>query len=269
MEKIIVLGTGSAMPTKIFNTCFILTNDNNANILVDAGGGVGIHKQLELANIKESNIHNLIVSHKHADHLFGVIWLIRKISLMISENKYCGVFNIYCNDDTANSIMQIATATLRKKQLLEIGNRIKIIIVNDKEKVEIEGYDITFYDIKGKSDKQFGFYTILKNGKKLVFCGDEPLRTENIDIDFTNYDYMLHEAFCVESEVDIFKPYEKNHATAKSASTVAQKLNIKNLIFWHTEDKDINNRREKYTKEAKEQFSGNVIVPNDLDVIEL
>ena len=268
MEKIVVLGTGSASPTEIYNTCFILVNENNY-ILVDAGGGVGIHKQLKLSNINENDIHNIIVSHKHADHLFGVIWLIRKVDLSMSSNKYEGNLNIYCNDETAEAITIVAKAILRKAQLKEFGNKIKINIVNDKENIEIFDYNITFYNINGQSDKQFGFYTKLKNGKNLAFCGDEPLRTENIDVDFSGYDYLLHEAFCADSEANIFKPYEKDHATAKSAGITAEKLNVKNLILWHTEDKDMANRKSKYTKEAKECFNGNVIVPNDLEIIEL
>lgn len=47
------------------------------------------------------------------------------------------------------------------------------------------------------------------------------------------------------------------------------KLNIKNLLIWHCIDNDVNNRKELFTKEAKEYFSGNVYVPNDLDEIEL
>jgi Metal-dependent hydrolases of the beta-lactamase superfamily III len=38
VDKIIVLGTGCASVTKIFNTCFALTNDDENYILVDAGG---------------------------------------------------------------------------------------------------------------------------------------------------------------------------------------------------------------------------------------
>lgn len=268
MDKIIVLGTGSATPTKIFNTCFILNNGTD-NILVDAGGGVGIFRQLEDANISIDSISNLIVSHKHADHIFGVIWIIRKISLMLKEGKYNKIFNIYCNDETANSIITIASATLRQYQLSELGNRIKINIVSDKETIKILNYEITFFDINGQSDKQYGFYTKLSNNTKLAFCGDEPLRIERLDIDFSNYDYMLHEAFCVESEASIYKPYEKDHATAKSAAMTAQKLNVKNLILWHTEDDDMENRKEKYTKEANNYFSGKVTIPNDLEIIEL
>lgn len=40
-EKIIMLGTGSAMVTDCYNTCFLLKSENDC-LLVDAGGGNGI-----------------------------------------------------------------------------------------------------------------------------------------------------------------------------------------------------------------------------------
>ncbi len=38
MEKIVMLGTGHAMVTKCFNTCFLLQNAQES-VLVDCGGG--------------------------------------------------------------------------------------------------------------------------------------------------------------------------------------------------------------------------------------
>ena len=44
---------------------------------------------------------------------------------------------------------------------------------------------------------------------------------------------------------------------------------MKNLVLYHTEDKNIARRRELYTAEGQPYFSGNLYVPDDLDVIEL
>ena len=49
----------------------------------------------------------------------------------------------------------------------------------------------------------------------------------------------------------------------------AEKLNAKHLVLYHTEDTALNRRKESYTAEAKEYFSGDVFVPDDLDVIEI
>ena len=75
MEKIIVLGTGTASVVNNFNTCFILENNNQEYLLVDTGGGNRILKQLQLANININNIHNVFISHKHLDHLLGMLWI--------------------------------------------------------------------------------------------------------------------------------------------------------------------------------------------------
>lgn len=44
--ELIMLGTGNAMVTKCYNTCFALRNEEEY-FLVDAGGGNGILSQLE------------------------------------------------------------------------------------------------------------------------------------------------------------------------------------------------------------------------------
>jgi len=127
---------------------------------------------------------------------------------------------------------------------------------------------LEFLDIISKSDKQYGFKTVLNNGKTLAFLGDEPLDEKLYD-DVRNVDYLLHESFCLETESDKFKPREKNHDTVKSASIKAQNLGVKNLVLWHTEESHGDKRKELYVQEAKENFKGNVFVPNDLDIIEL
>ena len=40
MEKIIVLGCGTASVTNNFNTCFLLEDNNNDYLLVDTGGEI-------------------------------------------------------------------------------------------------------------------------------------------------------------------------------------------------------------------------------------
>ena len=80
---------------------------------------------------------------------------------------------------------------------------------------------------------------------------------------------MLHEAFCLYSEADIFKPYQKHHSTVKDACETAEKLNIKNLVLYHTEDKNKNNRKQLYLEEGRKYYSGNLFIPEDFESIEL
>ncbi len=266
MEKIIVLGTGSASVTEIFNTCFVLEDDAGEYLLVDTGGGNGILRQFKKANIDLNEIHNIFISHKHIDHLYGMLWIYRLVDLAMQKGKYKGNLNIYCHDEVGKIIRDQVHTLLRKSQQQFLYKRIFINIVNNHEVRKVLNYDIEFLDIHSKSDKQYGFKTTLNNGKKLAFLGDEPLY-EDLYEDVRNIDWLLHESFCLETEADIFEPHEKNHDTVKSASIKAQNLNAKNLVLWHTQENLGKNRKEKYIQEAKENFSGNVYVPDDFDEI--
>ena len=67
----------------------------------------------------------------------------------------------------------------------------------------------------------------------------------------------------------MFHPYEKHHSTAKDASELAEQLGVKNLILYHTEDKNIVRRKQLYTEEGRKYFHGSLYVPEDLEKIEL
>ena len=74
---ITMLGTGNALVTRCYNTCFILHYGDSSMLLVDAGGGNGILTQLERAGIAYDKIHDLFVTHAHTDHLLGCVWMMR------------------------------------------------------------------------------------------------------------------------------------------------------------------------------------------------
>lgn len=266
-EQIIMLGTGSAMVTNCYNTCFLLKSDDEC-FLVDAGGGNGILKQIEKTHIKWNSIKNMFVTHSHTDHIIGVVWIIRKISSLMLEEKYDGNFNIYCHDEAANTINTICRLTLARKFLNCVGARINIKVVHNSDKLKTKHYDFTFFDIFSNKTKQFAFNVTLNSGKTIVCLGDEPYN--DLCREFVQYkDYMLCEAFCLYSQKEIFKPYEKYHSTALDAAKLAKNLNIKNLILYHTEDKTLATRKQTYTDEAANVFNGNIYVPDDLEVINI
>ena len=110
--------------------------------------------------------------------------------------------------------------------------------------------------------KQFGFRMEYEGTKVFVDPGDEPLSERNYDL-AKNADWMAHEAFCTYEDRERFKPYEKHHSTAMDAGRLAESLSVKNLILYHTEDKTLATRKERYTKDAEKGFSGNIFVPDD------
>ncbi len=50
---------------------------------------------------------------------------------------------------------------------------------------------------------------------------------------------------------------------------VMKDLKVKNLILHHTEETHGDERKILYTKEGQENLKGNIIIPNDLEIIDL
>lgn len=261
------LGTGNAMVTKCYNTCFTISCDSH-HFLVDAGGGNGILAQLEKTGISFNQIDGMFITHGHTDHILGALWVIRKMAMLTSAGKRTVPFDIYCHDEVADMLITFCKLTLKKKLMDEIGSHIIITTVTDGTSLKASNYDFTFFDIHSTKKKQFGFKAILPDGQSLVCLGDEPYNSSNRQY-VENADWLLSEAFCLYADRDTFKPYEKNHSTALNAGKIAEELHIKNLVLYHTEDSDLANRKIRYTAEGKSVFSGNVYVPDDLETIRL
>ncbi|MBS4858556.1 MULTISPECIES: MBL fold metallo-hydrolase [Eubacterium] len=266
-EKLIVLGTGNAMVTECYNTCFAIKNGKEY-FMVDAGGGNGILRQLKKASVNPAHIHHLFITHGHTDHVLGVVWLIRQIASMMLDQKYKGTFKIYCHDALIKTVVTICDLTLQKKLTALFGSRILLVPVQDGQTEKILDYYVTFFDIHSTKLKQFGFTTMLRNGQKLTCLGDEPFNPlcKKYVLDT---DWLLSEAFCLYSERDIFDPYEKHHSTVREACELAEEMKIANLVLWHTEEKNLQNRKKRYKAEGKQYFKGKIYVPEDLDIIKL
>ena len=58
--KITMLGTGNAVVTECYNTCFVLSENNNY-FLVDGGGGSTLLRQLKHAGIPWTQIKDILV----------------------------------------------------------------------------------------------------------------------------------------------------------------------------------------------------------------
>ena len=266
-ETLILLGTGNATVTKCFNTCFAIKTGEEY-FLVDTGGGNGIMTQLEKAGIPMESIHEIFMSHEHTDHLLGLIWLIRMIATKMKKGQYEGNLNIYCHADLKEIILTITRLTVQAKFFNMIGERIFIHPVEDNEERDILGYHVTFFDIHSTKAKQFGFTMNLKNGKKFTCTGDEPFQELCLPY-VEGSSWLLHEAFCLYSQREQFHPYEKHHSTVREACQLAEQLSIPNLVLWHTEDKNLSQRKWLYTEEGTEFYSGRLIVPDDREIIPL
>ena len=267
-QTLIVLGTGNALATRCYNTCFAIENSAGDVLLVDAGGGNGILRQLDAANVDAARIRHIILTHAHCDHILGLVWMVRKIGTLIRNDAYEGTLTIHCSEKNEGRLRAMCEATLEGRFVSLFGERIVFAAVTDGDTHEIFRTPVTFFDILSTKEQQYGFTMPLETGGRLTCLGDEPYNPA-CRVYAEGADWLLSEAFCLYAHRDRFRPYEKHHSTVRDAGLLAETLGVRHLVLWHTEDKTFDTRKDAYTAEAAQVFSGQIHVPWDLERIDL
>lgn len=265
--ELIMLGCGYALAIRNYNACFALRTESGC-LLVDAGGGNGILRQLQRAGIAPGDLSGMFLTHAHTDHLLGALWVLRLIGHEMQQGKYEGRFCIRGCDRTIRILDRISRMTLPRRVQALMDNRIELIEMGDGATFDCAGMRIQCFDTGSTKEKQYGFRAQLPDGQQLVCLGDEPYREQNRPY-VAGADWLIHEAFCLERDRERFRPEDKGHGTVREAAHTAARLGVRNLILYHTEEESLERRKAEYTAEAAREFSGGVYVPDDLEHIML
>lgn len=93
------------------------------------------------------DMREMFVTHKHVDHIMGIIWMLKMICQYMNQGDYEGEANIYAHDEVTGILRSAANRLLQKKETRFIDERLHLIEVHDGETRNINGNDITFFDI--------------------------------------------------------------------------------------------------------------------------
>lgn len=253
MEKIIVLGTGSGITINCYSLSALLENNKGDYLLIDTGSGNQILNQLNIKDIDINKIHDIFISHKHIDHLWGIIPLLRYIMQQYRKGNYEATLNIYCEKNIKQIVDMFIKETFHKVHEDLYKQIVKYNFCENGKKFNIIGYEIEAIDTESIECTQYGFKTTLNSGKTLAFLGDVPC-SKNVYSRIENLNWVLHEAMCLEEDKDKVKPHKINHSTVKEVAVVMNKLNIKNLLLWHCRDNNIEMRKKYLLKKQKNIF---------------
>ena len=134
--KLTMLGTGNAKVTECYNTCFLLS-DAGRHFLVDGGGGNGILKQLKSAGTDWRDIHDIFVTHRHMDHILGVMWMIRMFAQAMKRDGYAEEVRIYGHKKVLCILDDMAHMLLSRKEAEYVGSRIVFVPAADGDVFDI------------------------------------------------------------------------------------------------------------------------------------
>ena len=171
--KLTMLGTGNAMVTNCYNTCFAFEEDGRC-FLVDAGGGNEILVRLDKLHVPITSIGGMFVTHSHSDHILGTPWVIRAVGTAMAEQGYTGTFTVAACAETLAHVRTICEMILGKKMTKYFDKQILFREVTDGEQLNLAGFDIQAFDIGSTKMKQFGFRLALPDGEHVCLPETSP-----------------------------------------------------------------------------------------------
>jgi len=265
------LGTGCDYSYPENEPVCILVERTNLRILLECCPR--ILAQLTSVNREPTEIQAVLISHLHVGHFLGLPSLIfgnlpkgrnEKLTIIVpneTKNKVLSVIEWTVEGIGGEGLMRIPERPFRI-EILEASS-------SDLSTFTIDS-DVTMTTVPVKhTARSLGCaLEFRKQGMKIVYSGDtKPCK--DIKKLASNADLLIHDAFFESGAKEWAEA--RGHSTIKEAAEIAEEANAKvlALVHFHWTRYRRKNFVEKAITEAKEVFGGEIIVPHDLESIDL
>jgi len=302
--QVYFLGTAGALPTPVRNPPCIMIRRGSDTLLFDCGEGA----QQQMMRMRTGfTIDAIFVTHWHADHFLGIFGLVQTLSFN-GRTEPLTIYGPEWVRDFVAILRQVARFNLKfPVEAVELakgswvrfeGYTVTAFAANHG--MPSLGYILEEDPRPGKFDRDQaialgvppgplfgrlqrgetvrvgveGDYREVKpgqvmgpgrSGRKIVYTGDTRAVHMNLSEIAHDADLLIHDATYDESESQ--RAAEFYHATAAQAGQAAAELNARTLVLIHISSRYTDT--QVHISDAKKKFPGPIIVPNDLDMIEV
>jgi len=259
MAKIVFLGTAAAVASaQRDNTSLLFVDDSRVKFLIDCAGSP-VAKLAKLG-FDYRQISNLILTHTHVDHIYGVP------SLLHSQYKLSNRVNIFGTQECLLLIRGLISFHRLEdpKKFPEVSFQTISANKNNFVLYESENTHISSFPVKHAPDS-IGLKIYLKEPPlTCIYSGDTALSNKVIE-EARGADYLIHDCACPSR---FAKGLEEVHTSALALGEIAEEAQVKTLIPIHFLT-EIDFRMEEIENEVRKNFSGKLIIPSDFDSLEL
>jgi ribonuclease BN (tRNA processing enzyme) len=246
--KLVFLGIGEAFDKNLPNNSVLVSS--KTNLLLDCG--YSVPQQLWKYNNNPDFLDAIFISHRHADHYFGLPPLFTN---MYAQNRKKPL-TIICEKGLKKIILE----------LLEYGYQgfpekyefnINFIEVSSGQEINFNEFVLSFASTTHSASNLA--IKVSCNNKSFCYSGDGMFNQETEAL-YKNSDLVIHEAYLYDEKID-------GHARITDLLDMAVKNNIKCLALTHLNE---DFRKKELANVKKEVFNTDikVIIPEPLETFE-
>ncbi len=300
-RELIALGTSSQVPTRERSQNAYMLCWDGEGFMLDPGEGA--QRQLTLAGISASFIHNICITHFHGDHCLGLAGIVQRLSLEGCAHPlhvyYPESGNVYCERLCSASMYQrqielvlhpvtpLSGAeivlkrtdkyTLKAQQLehtvptigfrLEEAERLRFV-PEKLERAGVQGSSVgelqrQGWTLAGNRVVRLEEVTIQRPGSIVAFIMDTRPCSAAVAL-AKDADLLVMEATYTSEHQDLARYY--GHATALEAAETANRAGAHRLALTHFSQRY--SSANQHLTDAQEIFA-DVVVLNDLDRVDI
>jgi ribonuclease Z len=293
------LGTSAARPTVERNVSSLALIREGETMLFDCGEGT--QRQMMRYGISFV-LEDILFTHLHADHVIGVIGLMRTMALQGRTEP----LRLWGPRGSARHLRRAAEFGVER-----VGFRVDVTEVQPGETIKRNGYAIEPFAAEHGGGPSLGFALVeeerrgrfnpdlarelgvpegplwgrlhrgesitlpdgrvvdpvvlvgpRRSGRKVVISGDTR-PTQTVIEASRGADVLVHEATFADEEVD--RARETGHSTAREAATVAARAGVRQLVLTHFSAR-YSRDASPLLSEAKEEFDAVVLARDGLEI---
>ena len=216
------LGTASARPMVDQHQSAHVFNLHGRLFLVDCGENAQV--QLKRYKISKARLDNILISHLHGDHIFGIFGM---LSTMALDGRTAPLY-IYAPRDFA-SVLHFFLGHFGEGVKYEI-HHIPLSMKEPERIIALRNCEVWAFPLQHRIDC-FGYQIRwLKTGQMAAYCSDTAVFPEEAQW-LKGTDLIYHEATFADEHVDL--AHKMFHSTAREAATVAAAAGAKKLVLGH------------------------------------
>lgn len=251
MVKIIILGSANSIADAQHENTHLVIQEDSTFILVDCVGTPIV--RLEQAGLDFNQLHNLILTHSHPDHISGVPLLLMNMWLLGRTHP----LTILGLEETLALIQSLMAAYEWSKwpNFFPVNFR---VLPDEKMALALETDALRIFTSPVKHLlPTIGLRVELKNNTKVFAysCDTEPCAA--VEELAAGVDVLIHEA----------TGEALGHSSARQAGEIARRAEASSLYLIHYNPRDEN--YHQLLRQAQESFQGPVMLAEDFMEIEI